>query len=503
MNVAPHIQMISPNKHDAPHFTGRTTALAEFLEEYELAADAAQLSPEEKCKRAYKYVAEDEQDTWRLHPTRLGKDWKDYVKAMMQSYPGSERDRLYTPAELRKFVKDQKRTEVKNVDDLGLYHREFTKRANFLIAAKKISNSERADYYWSGFHKKFQKRLELRLLAAHPDHDEGDTFPEVEVFSAARHLLANTRPKDKKKKRKTKAERKKRRDEDEDEDDEEEEEASEDDEDEEEDEEEEEEPSKKIKGKKKAKTEVKAEDTNMAAIAAALQSLANKMDSALSAGSRIAPISNSRPYGNSFSEGCLFCGDRNHILRNCSVADEYIREGKVVKNDLNRLELPNRAPLPRPNVGSNFRAAVDAWHGLNPNSRAPPTTTVGMVAIAGVMLYEVLGIECEEETQGDGMTEDEFWTEVSALTAAGSKSNDPSKRVRFEFDGVEVPAPPSTRPKPKAPDHPASSPVPPPSGKGGNSSTVPLNKPTHTFKYKSAAEDEKLISECMDMILEG
>ncbi|TDL13233.1 hypothetical protein BD410DRAFT_735601, partial [Rickenella mellea] len=182
--------MIPPSRSDAPHFQGSALDLVEFLDDYELLATQAQLSADEQCKRLYKYASPKEGALWKLLTERMSQDWTAYRAAIVALYPGATSARQYTNADLRKFVNDHHaNTAIRTIDDLGDYHREFLRHAAPLISATRLSDIDRDELYYSGFPPHFQERLYQRLIVAHVDHNEGDTFAMSEVYKVAGHLL--------------------------------------------------------------------------------------------------------------------------------------------------------------------------------------------------------------------------------------------------------------------------------------------------------------------------
>ncbi|TDL28300.1 hypothetical protein BD410DRAFT_798627 [Rickenella mellea] len=195
MAAPPPIPMLAPSRPEAPYFSGADLQLNEFLDEYESLAAQAHLTPEEQCKRLYKYAEPSHGELWKDLPARTAAPtvWADYRSAIEALYPGSNSSRRFTPSELRAFVSDQHANYVmETIDDLGDYHRKFTRRASPLTANQRLPDADKNELYFAGFPRRFQTKLKQRLLIQHPDHDEGDAFPMAEVYAAAGHILANT-----------------------------------------------------------------------------------------------------------------------------------------------------------------------------------------------------------------------------------------------------------------------------------------------------------------------
>ena len=73
-------------------------------------------------------------------------------------------------------------------------------------------------------------------------------------------------------------------------------------------------------------------------------------------------------------ENCSFCHGQGHRIRECPVADDYVRTGRAtVIND--RLHLPNGQPIPFDSARRGLKASIDAWLAAQAASTPTPTQT--------------------------------------------------------------------------------------------------------------------------------
>jgi hypothetical protein len=71
-------------------------------------------------------------------------------------------------------------------------------------------------------------------------------------------------------------------------------------------------------------------------------------------------------------EGCAFCLQSGHRVRECSIGQEYVRLGHaLVLGD--RLSLPNRQQIPNDGTGRGLKHGIDAW--LATRTQVAPVTT--------------------------------------------------------------------------------------------------------------------------------
>ena len=54
------------------------------------------------------------------------------------------------------------------------------------------------------------------------------------------------------------------------------------------------------------------------------------------------------------SQDCMFCSARDHYIKDCPVAAQYLQQGKVARNDAGRLVLPDGRYVPRSTPGRNM-----------------------------------------------------------------------------------------------------------------------------------------------------
>ncbi|VDC04558.1 unnamed protein product [Peniophora sp. CBMAI 1063] len=78
-------------------------------------------------------------------------------------------------------------------------------------------------------------------------------------------------------------------------------------------------------------------------------------------------LNSMQPHRNQPDDGnYCFCGLPGHYLRNCMVAEEYIRTGRAMRNQHNDLVLPTGKYVPSIISGPNLKARINAWHHQNP-----------------------------------------------------------------------------------------------------------------------------------------
>ncbi|KIJ20699.1 hypothetical protein PAXINDRAFT_6493 [Paxillus involutus ATCC 200175] len=94
---------------DAPKFQGKVIAeLLRFLEDVSILADQAQLDHVAKIRAAIHYAALDEAKLWETleSATMIPADWKNFMTAIKQLYPGCEGTARYYCSDLHNLVQE-------------------------------------------------------------------------------------------------------------------------------------------------------------------------------------------------------------------------------------------------------------------------------------------------------------------------------------------------------------------------------------------------------------
>ena len=74
------------------------------------------------------------------------------------------------------------------------------------------------------------------------------------------------------------------------------------------------------------------------------------------------------------TEGCSFCQQPSHRIRECPMAQEYIRSGRALVSG-DRLYLPNGQPIPNDGTGHGLRHGIDTWLAAQPQAQGTPAPT--------------------------------------------------------------------------------------------------------------------------------
>lgn len=133
-----------------------------------------------KIQRALYYTPDPRtEDLWRSYNTP-GTQWSEFKAKIMHLYPGS--DGGFWCSDLEQFVAVSSQGEFVSQEDVGEYHREFSKIANRLLADGQVTPSDVDVYYKRGIPPEFFKKIDNHFRAI-GRHARG--YAREEAYQAA------------------------------------------------------------------------------------------------------------------------------------------------------------------------------------------------------------------------------------------------------------------------------------------------------------------------------
>src|SRR6267154_723938 len=183
--------MPSPTSGKAPHFTGVKTELLDFLELFEDLASSNGLTDEEKCKNIVRYVNQCTKRFWVLLPGYISRDFADFKKSILAKYPGAEKGIHYTCRDLERLVANSADSGLSTETELMEYYYDFLPIATWLVDNKKISETQRDQYFWEGLPVSAQTTIDRRLELKLPDYSRDEPPAFEKVLEAGRFVFSD------------------------------------------------------------------------------------------------------------------------------------------------------------------------------------------------------------------------------------------------------------------------------------------------------------------------
>ena len=241
------------------------------------------------------------------------------------------------------------------------------------------------------------------------------------------------------------------------------------------------------------------------------------------------PTSSDSSFFRSRVGGCAFCSQTNHRIRECSIAQEYVRTGRaVVIND--RIHLPNGQPIPNDLPGGTLQFKLDTWAARNLSTASNTTTSASFSrnspphathsfeiifensygpSVQQAHIVEIEDVDDEHECRN--AIPDLFDVYATERRKRDAKAAKISELVHPEEPPVSTTTSPKNVPSNKSssnsasPGKPSSSTSSPNQELPSQNAPPPMSTPRTTpqYRYQSNAEDQQLTNELYKWFLEG
>ncbi|KAJ7467045.1 hypothetical protein FB451DRAFT_946042, partial [Mycena latifolia] len=175
---------------DAPEFDGRALNLTRYWEDIEeVATSMERTTDDEKIRLALRYVSRETEVLWKGVMTPQTTTWAAFKAVIAELYPGSDGAKMFTLKDLDNFLAEQALITIKTKEDFSAYHRRFKTLTVHLIAATKMTLLDEKKLYPKGLEKRFCNRVYTRLQIVKPNHPGDDPYDIDDFVAAAKYIL--------------------------------------------------------------------------------------------------------------------------------------------------------------------------------------------------------------------------------------------------------------------------------------------------------------------------
>ena len=144
-------------------------------------------------------------------------------------------------------------------------------------------------------------------------------------------------------------------------------------------------------------------------------------------------------------EGCMFCSGERHYARECPIADDYIRQKKIVRNDEGKLVLLDGNFIPGWVRGRNLRERIDNWYFGKEGPDPQETVAAHFLESSDELLFQMdidpVSSSSTFSTSHAGPDEfdeyDQLQYQIDALREAQVLAYEKGKK-KLQFAGVEI-----------------------------------------------------------------
>ena len=323
------------NSREAPRFSSDPSGFDSFFEDVQELADRAGIDHQSTIKWACRYAGS-ESDSWKHLQSFKDSDWTKFKKEVRQGYPQLDEDRRYTHHDLQVVAESARSYRNMSRADLGTYYRRFLACSSYLIGRNRLSVREQSSMYLDGFPQPVGAAIleRLRIVAPTVIPTEGYDFKDIHeaaLFVLAAGFADSTTP--------------------------------------------------GVTGSSArlpAPTSGAPSDPRLESLIQVVSDLTRAVSANVSGhqpSSTLPPgrfppqvsapggaFQNPAQWGppqRNFSNDCVFCSSLQHLIRDCPTAAEYLKQGKIIRNNYGRLVLPHGYSPPRDTPGRNMKERID------------------------------------------------------------------------------------------------------------------------------------------------
>ena len=329
----------------APSFDqNRPRELIRFFEDLEYLFVRATLEDEaEKKKHVLRYVDFDVEQIWKSFQeyTDPTKTYQDFKTAILAHYPDASGDYVYSLNDMDRLIGERQRIGMSTTVELADYHLKFLSITSWLIEKQQLGSLEQQRNYLRAFQPRLLGSINNRLQMKFPDHHPNIPHTVKDVYEAARFILqgAATAPQNYFAPQPPGVNP----------------------------------PFVPDGAVSLAKKEPPVKQEDLSALFAQFSKTiieAINLNQNQNQRSRSAHVHSSTE--STRHTDCNFCGGP-HFIKECSLVEEFIKEGKCKRNSEGKVVLPSGIFVPRDIPGTLLSERIEEWHRRNPNQRCVVT----------------------------------------------------------------------------------------------------------------------------------
>src|SRR5271170_2265882 len=175
-------------------FRGHYEEVKQFIRHFNQLCKAYGVSDDkDKCERVVDYCSSKVVKLIEALPSYQTNDWTNLETDLLTYYDADLKDTRYIVRDLLALTRHWKVKQIKTLTKWRKYVRKFTTVAGWLEAKKKISEGDKASYFWHGINKQLRQNIEIRLITGAKPLDIKSPFPVTEVCKVAERIFERNR----------------------------------------------------------------------------------------------------------------------------------------------------------------------------------------------------------------------------------------------------------------------------------------------------------------------
>lgn len=305
-----------PGRHDrnAPKLDGQPGQVSRYFEDIEWIEAQGSLGDAWMRKALTRYASPTVARQWKAIPeiTDASKTWAEIKDAILKYYPGDDKPRKYTKADMMRYVTERAKNPIETREEVAAYKLGFLPLAKDCIDNGYMLKTDVEHAFLSGFTGRLRDAIDRRLYVTEVStHVDGDPYPVEKIYECADTLLKSPSfippPPN--------------------------------------------EPPTSLVPTVTPTVVIKTEEPDFLAMTKQIQLLSERVE-ALTAASRQPDRGNAS--GSSY-RGCIYCSDLGHSRRDCPHIAEDIKANQCAINAEGKITLPNGSYVPRNTPGATMR----------------------------------------------------------------------------------------------------------------------------------------------------
>jgi hypothetical protein len=189
--VKSHAVMPLPGIGKGPSFNGEASELTEFLELFEDLAKSHGLPDDERCKYLVRYVDIQTKRVWVMLPGFATNNYDLLRKSIIAEYPGAEKGTRFTIRDLDRIVRSYRDSDISTEVELMQYARQFRAVAFWLVDNNELTVRERDRYFWYGLPQAARTAIDRRLEVRDPAYSRREAPDFHKAIEAGRFVFSD------------------------------------------------------------------------------------------------------------------------------------------------------------------------------------------------------------------------------------------------------------------------------------------------------------------------
>ncbi|PPQ85526.1 hypothetical protein CVT24_010452 [Panaeolus cyanescens] len=182
----------------APRFThAQSREISRYFEDVEhLVSQERLTSDRDKIDAVVYYADFDISDLWQSLPQFSAQpaNYAAFKSSVLSLYPHVDyHENKFTISSLNDLIFRTRQSGIHSLEDLGHYYRQFIHISNFLIAKSRLSNIDSQRRFLTGFQDDLLVKILSRLQIQFLDHDPDSPWPIEAIYNAACFIIRSSR----------------------------------------------------------------------------------------------------------------------------------------------------------------------------------------------------------------------------------------------------------------------------------------------------------------------